>query len=201
MAFSEVVFGSGHSWDMVVTNEGLLEIARWETYQQKRYKDASRVWTDKYGVKRAFKWTIAYGHQEEGDVEPKEIPEDMEVSKEEAWEILRADAEVKARWLRQMIKVPVTTPMFNALVALTLNVGQGNVEKGPILPFLNETKYIAACTVGFLHHTYTNRPVIDPATGEPALNKKGEPISKRAQERGLIARRMCEGAMFLTKKD
>lgn len=185
MPFSEVVFGGGHNWDHLVTEEGLQLIARWETFQAKRYKDAHSS---------GFKWAIGFGHVEGGDVEPIIIPEDMLLTHDEAWAILRKDAENKARWLRQKIHVPVTTPMFNSLVSLTLNAGQGNVAKGPVLELLNEGKYIAACAA-----------FVDPERGHIFAsydtNQDGVISDEERKRRvnGLICRRATEMAMFMTK--
>lgn len=208
LAMSDLVFGLGHtfdaevseegialmakvalmgvSFDFPVSDDGLGLIARWETEQLTRYKDASMPWVDPEGVTRTYKWTIGFGHQEAGDVEPKVIPEDMVLTSTEAWELLRADAENKARYLRKLITVPVTTPMFNALTSLTLNTGQGNLERGPVLPLLNVGKYIAACAA-----------FVDPERGHIFASYGGV----KTRNNGLIVRRATEMAHFMTKKD
>lgn len=187
MAFSEIVFGNGHSFDRVITDQGLALIIRWETFQARRYLDAS---------KKGSRWAIGFGHTEGGDVEPKIIPSDMVLTFDQAHEILRADCEKKAQWLRKQIKVPVTTPMFNSLVSLTLNAGEGNVEKGLVIDLLNQEKYIAACAA-----------FVDPVRGHIFasydVDKDGQISDEERHQRinGLICRRMTEGAMFMTKKE
>lgn len=187
MAFSEIVFGSKHSFDQVINDRGLALIVRWETFQAKRYKDAH---------KSGYRWAIGFGHTEGGDVEPKVIPPEMELNFDQAFEILRNDCEIKAIWLRKQIKVPVTTPMFNALVSLTMNAGQGNVAKGPVLELLNQEKYIAACAA-----------FVDPNRGHifASYDKDGDGIISEEEKRhivnGLVCRRATEMAMFMTKID
>lgn len=187
MPFSETVFGKGHSFERIITDDGIAVMTRWETFQPKRYKDAHST---------GFRWAIGFGHTEGGDNEPKLIPADMEITYSEAIDILRADAELKARWLRKRILVPVTTPMFNALVSLTLNAGQGNVAKGPVLELLNQEKYIAACAA-----------FVDPERGHifASYDKDGDGVideeEKRQRINGLICRRSTEMALYLTKID
>lgn len=173
MAYQVAVFGGAHSFDLIIIEEAIDLITRWEVFAAKRYKDAHRD---------GFRWAIGFGHVEGGDNEPKVIPEDMVITLDQARAILKSDLEDKARWLRSQIKVPVNTFMFGALVSLTMNAGQGNVGKGRVLTLLNEERYVGACAA-FLDHRFAF--------------ENGE----RVEKNGLICRRMTEGALFMTKRD
>lgn len=188
MAYQIPVFGSGHSFDLEINGAGLDLITRWEVFSAKRYKDAHRS---------GFKWAIGFGHVEGGDNDPITIPEDMVITLEQARSILALDLEDKARWLRGRIKVPVNTYMFNALVSLTINAGEGNVRNGRVLTLINEERYVAGCAA-FLDHRYAYEAVKGP-DGNALLDADGKIVTERVEKNGLICRRATEMSLFVTK--
>jgi GH24 family phage-related lysozyme (muramidase) len=150
--------------------------------------------------KSGNRWAIGFGHVEGGDNEPKVIMPGMRITRERANEILMQDLEDKARWLRQNIIVPVTSFMFQALISLTANAGQGNVRDGPVLPLLNAEKYVAAA-VAFLHHNKAWLPIKD-EQGNPVINPEtGKPVLALQVSNGLTVRRCTEIGVFMTKKE
>lgn len=190
MPFNEVFFGKGHRFAME-RDDSIIDPAseRWELWMPRRYKDASRF---------GDKWAICFGHVEGGENEPKVITEDMEFTIEEGRAIHRLDLDSKARWLRKKIHVPVTVPMFGALNLITMNTGEGNLEKGRILGFLNAGKYISA-GAAFLDHRFKWIAVLD-ASGQPVINPEtGEPLRERVEDNGLIMRRGFEIGIYGTK--
>lgn len=196
MPINETVFGNGHSFDMAVNEVGVALVARWELVKLVPYKDAH---------KSGFRWAIGLGHVEGGDNEPKIIDPavlgyTMKITRKQAYDILALDLEDKARWLRQKITVPVTSFMFQGLISLTANAGQGNVLEGPILPLLNAEKYVAAA-VAFLHHNKAWLPVKDEKGNEVLNPETGEPILALQVSNGLTVRRCTEIGVFMTKME
>lgn len=201
MAWQPAFFGEGHSFDQILIPDGIKLMTRWENFSPVPYKDAH---------KSGFKWAICFGHVFGAGIDPIEInPETLEfkykgvwrreLTREEGMEIFAADIESKMRWLRKKIKVRTTTFMFNALGSCCFNTGEGNFEKGPILPLLNQELYMAAAHA-FHHHNkkwvevlVDGKPVLDTETGK---NKMELVVSN-----GLSVRRSCEIEMFATRVD
>lgn len=202
MAWQPRFYGEGHSFEMVLIREGIERGCRWEDFIPIPYKDKH---------KSGFKWAIAFGHVFGGDIDPVELNEEnmefkykgvwrRELTREEGLEIFLADMESKMRWLRKQITAPhCTTYMFNALGLLTLNAGEGNVGKGPVLPLLNEERYMAAA-VAFLHHNKSWQQVKD-ANGAIIFGDDGNPKLELLPDNGLTVRRCTEIDLFSTRKD
>lgn len=124
-------------------------------------------------------YSIGFGHSEDGDNEPKKIPEDMVLTLEQAEAILAADIAIKARYVNARVTVPLTSFMFGALTSLVFQFGQGRVDAAnTVIPLLNETNYIKA------------------AVAMLALNKKRD----GSELDGLTVRRASEVGFFFTKK-
>lgn len=190
MAWQSRFYGEGHSFEMVLIREGIERGCRWEDFAPVPYKDKH---------KSGFKWAVCFGHVFGGETEPKEMIPDKVYTREEGLEIFKNDMETKMRWLRKQIKVPVTTYMFNALGLLTMNAGEGNVGEGPVLPLLNEQRYMAAA-VAFLHHNKSWQPVKN-ENGIVVLDDDGKPKLELKEDNGLTVRRCTEIDLFSTRKD
>lgn len=189
MAWQPQFYGEGHSFDMVLIPEGIDQGCRWETFVPTPYKDKHKT---------GFKWAIGFGHVFGGETEPIKYDPGMVITLERGKEIFLNDMETKMRWLRKKIKVPVTTYMFNALGLLVLNTGEGNFEKGPVLPLLNEKRYVGA-SAAFMYHSKSWQKVLGPDGLE--IIEDGMIKTALLPDNGLIVRRACEIALFSTRKD
>lgn len=151
--YSLRVWGNGHSNARIITPETVALIERWELFMPKRYADGVR----KDGTTI---WAIGFGHAEGGDNEPKTIPEDMELTIEQAREILAKDIAVKARWVDVRIpsdRVDLTTFMYGALVSLCFQFGQGRLDQAqtgigimqpfPFIKAFHAGRYVKAFTI------------------------------------------------------
>ncbi len=80
------------------------------------------------------KWTVGFGHTE--GVAPGD-----KVSLEQAFGILRSDAERAGRVVREYVKVPLAQNQFDALTSLVFNIGTVAFVKSTLLKCLNESDY------------------------------------------------------------
>lgn len=114
-------------------------------------------------------WTVGVGH-----VGP-EVEPGLEITPEEADELLQADLSKAERAVENWVSQPLTDNQFGALVAFVFNVGPGNFAKSTLLRCLNEGDYSGAAAQ-FLRWVYV-----------------GQEISQ-----GLVRRRQAEMKLFLT---
>lgn len=75
-------------------------------------------------------WTIGYGHR--GDVEPG-----MSITEHQAEAILDVDLDKFEQVVSNLVKVPLTQNEFDALVALTFNIGSDAFRTSTLLKLLN----------------------------------------------------------------
>lgn len=121
------------STDLVPVNElqisdaGLAFIAAWEKFVPDIYKDAAGL------------PTIGYGHLIKSTT--PDYAREGPITKEQATELLRADAEIAASEVRKRVTVKLTQPQFDALVSFTFNVGNGAFRKSTLLKRLNAENY------------------------------------------------------------
>ena len=108
---------------MQMTEEGLELIKQFEGFRARAYRDAVGV------------WTIGYGHTSMAGA--PEVRPAMEITAEEAANILRRDVDSFARGVRDAVKVPLTDAQFSALVSFAYNVGLGNLRKSSVLAAVN----------------------------------------------------------------
>ena len=180
MAYNFSLFGDGHSFDRVVSKEGTEFIARFEDFVDHWYEDG--VW--KSGPKKGEpKYSCCYGHLEGGENWPFVYDPNQTFTHDEGIAIFQSDLESKAKYVRSKVKVPINTFMFNALISLVFNYGEGNIDndkdgnaRNLIWPALNVERYVQACAE-FRHFNMQG----------------GKEIN------GLIIRRGCEMALFSTK--
>ena len=190
MAWQPQFYGEGHSFEKVLIPEGIEQGCRWEAFSPTPYKDKHRS---------GFKWAIGFGHVFGGETEPIKYIPDMVITREEGMEIFLRDMETKMRWLRKKITAPhCTTYMFNALGLLVLNTGEGNFERGPVLPLLNAEFYVGA-SAAFMHHSKSWQKVLGP--DGLAVIEDGMIKTELKTDNGLVVRRACEIALFSTRKD
>lgn len=136
-----LIWGSGHSFDRAILPETVALIKRWELFKPRRYVDGKRE--DGSPV-----WSIGWGHSEDGDIEPKKIPEDMVLTLEQADAILDKDIARKAHFVNVRVTAPVTSYMRGSLTSFVFQYGNGRVDNTPVIGLINEGEYIkAACAM------------------------------------------------------
>lgn len=179
MEFRTDVYGLGHSFERTLEYSRLVPfLQRWEGFKAKRYIDGIRGKETAAGPAGSPVYSIGYGHAEDGDNAPFVIPEDMELTVEQAVEILKTDMARKAHFIDVRVKVPITTYQFSALTSLAFQYGNGRLERDTkVFELLNEGNHIdASCAM------------LDLIT-----DKNGKVL------RGLRVRRACEVEMFVTQ--
>lgn len=83
-------------------------------------------------------WTIGYGHT------GPEVHPGMVITREEAENLLRQDAERVSAQVQNMVTAPLTQNEFDALVCFVYNVGISNFAKSTMLRKLNQQDYDGA---------------------------------------------------------
>jgi lysozyme len=114
-------------------------------------------------------WTIGYGHTGP-EVGPGEV-----ITTAQAESLLKKDLVRFENGVRQLVKVPVNSNQFSALVSFAFNVGTGALAQSTLLALLNQRDYQGAADQ-FSRWVYG---------GGQALP-------------GLVSRRNAERALFLT---
>lgn len=82
--------------------------------------------------------TIGYGST------GKHVQEDSRITKEQADALLLKDLERFERGVEELVKVDLAQEEFDALVALTFNIGLGNFKTSTLLRKLNAGDYASA---------------------------------------------------------
>lgn len=158
---------SGTTTDLVAVNEltisdqGLNFIASYEKFIPNVYLDAAGL------------PTIGYGHLIKGST--PDYARKGPLSQEQAFTLLRSDAEIAANEIRKSVKVKLTQAQFDALTSFAFNVGNGAFRKSTLLKKLNTGDYSAV------------------PSELARWNKAGGKVL-----RGLTRRRRDEGLMFST---
>lgn len=83
-------------------------------------------------------WTIGYGHT--AGVNENTV----EITKEQAEELLRRDLRTAENAVQQMVDVPLTDNQFSALVSLVFNIGAANFARSTLLKKINAADYDGA---------------------------------------------------------
>lgn len=149
---------------MRISQRGLDLIKTFEGLELEAYQDIVGI------------WTIGYGHTSEAGP-PKVVP-GMEITEEEAEEILRNDVVPFERAVEKAVNVPLTQNMFDALVSITFNIGPGAMRSSTFIRRLNEGNYEGAADALLM------------------WNKAGGKVVN-----GLKRRREAERALFLDGYD
>ena len=112
--------------EIVTSKSGLEFISKWEGCILKPYKDIA-------GLR-----TIGIGHL----IKPGEnFPNNVEITKEKALEILASDVKICESSIKTRIKVPLNQNQFDALVSFGFNCGTGVYVQSDACKALNEGKY------------------------------------------------------------
>ena len=112
---------------MRISQVGLDLIKEFEGLELEAYQDIVGI------------WTIGYGHTSMAG--PPEVVPGMEITRDEAEEILRSDLRPFERAIEDAVKVAVTQNMFDALCSITFNIGPNAMRNSTFIRKLNEGDY------------------------------------------------------------
>ncbi|MEM1380956.1 MAG: glycoside hydrolase family protein [Pseudomonadota bacterium] len=115
---------------MRISQRGLDLIKFFEGLKLEAYQDVVGI------------WTIGYGHTSEAG--PPEVIPGMEITEQEAEDILRNDVQPFERAVEAAVKVSINQNMFDALVSITFNIGPGAMRRSTFMRRLNNKDYIGA---------------------------------------------------------
>ena len=107
---------------MNISKEGLALIKRFEGCELKAYRCPANV------------LTIGYGHT-------KNVTEDMEITQQEANDMLDEELIEYCEYIDKMVKVSLNQNQFDALVAWIYNLGPTNFRNSTLLTVLNQERY------------------------------------------------------------
>ena len=108
--------------NMNISKEGLALIKRFEGCELKAYRCPANV------------LTIGYGHT-------KNVTEDMEITQQEANDMLDEELIEYCEYIDKMVKVSLNQNQFDALVAWIYNLGPTNFRNSTLLTVLNQERY------------------------------------------------------------
>lgn len=114
-------------------------------------------------------WTVGYGHT------GPDVYEGLTIDPEQANELLQKDLERFETGVTGLVKVPLNSNQFSALVCFSYNVGLGNLKASTLLRCLN-------------FHNYS-----DAAREFTRWSKAGGKVVE-----GLLRRRQAESQLFST---
>jgi len=144
--------------DRRISENGLNVIKKWEGFSAKAYKDLVGVWTIGYGI-----------------TDPRYAFEGNTITREFAEQLLIQHVAQDEISCRQLIKVPLSQPQWDAVVSLCYNIGPGAFARSTLLRKLNQSDFTGA---------YAEFPKWNRAGGKVV--------------QGLVNRRKEEAGMFLT---
>jgi len=143
---------------MITSPAGVKAIQQHEGLMLEAYVDAA-------GVN-----TIGFGHTGSEYAQPGK-----KITKAKAVELLKKDLKQAEDAVNRLVKVDITQPMYDSLVSLAFNIGNGAFAKSTLLKKLNQGDYLGA------------------ADEFPRWRKAGGKVLT-----GLVKRRAAERAMFLS---
>lgn len=145
-----------------INSDGLTIVKRCEGRELQAYQDSVGV------------WTIGYGHTSAAG--PPTVYAGQTISEAEAESILQKDLELFENGVRDLVKVPINSDQFSALVSFSFNLGLGALGDSTLLRKLNAGDYQGAAD---------EFPRWVKAGGQTLL--------------GLVKRRDAERALFLSQ--
>ena len=138
--------------------EGLALIKKFEGCELKAYQCSAGV------------WTIGYGHT-------KDVVEGMEITQEEAEQMLVDELHEYESYINKYVTVALSQNQFDALVSWVYNLGPANLNASTMLKVLNSGEY----------------------EDVPAQMKRWNKAGGKVLE-GLIRRREAEACLFVGKE-
>ena len=113
-----------------INSDGLRVVKDFEGRELRAYQDSVGV------------WTIGYGHTAAAG--PPDVYPGQTITVAEAEEILKRDLRKFERGVRDVVKVPLNSNQFSALVSFSFNVGVGALANSTLLRKLNARDYQGA---------------------------------------------------------
>jgi len=145
-----------------VSDRGLAFIGRFEGWRDAPYNDV------------AGHCTIGYGHLiHQGNCTAADRSKWGKISKERGLELLRSDAGIAEKAVRDGVKVKLNQQQFDALTSFVYNVGTGAFAESTLRRRLNDGEYGSV-----------------PSELMRWVNAGGQPVA------GLVNRRRAEGALW-----
>ena len=138
--------------------EGLALIKKFEGCELKAYQCSAGV------------WTIGYGHT-------KDVVEGMEITQEEAEQMLVDELHEYESYINKYVTVALSQNQFDALVSWVYNLGPANLSASTMLKVLNSGEY----------------------EDVPAQMKRWNKAGGKVLE-GLVRRREAEACLFVGKE-
>ena len=143
---------------MNTSAEGIALIKKFEGCELKAYQCSAGV------------WTIGYGHT-------KDVVEGMEITQEEAEQMLVDELHEYESYINKYVTVALSQNQFDALVSWVYNLGPVNLTASTMLKVLNSGEY----------------------EDVPAQMKRWNKAGGKVLE-GLIRRREAEACLFVGKE-
>ena len=144
-----------------INKEGLEILKTFEGLKLEAYKDSGGIWTIGIG-------TIRYPNG-------NPIKEKDKITKEQAEEYCLSDIAKFEIGVTNLVKVPITSNQFSALVVFSYNVGLAALERSTLLTLLNSGIDIRIVALEFAKWNKVNKKEVD----------------------GLTKRRAAEAVLFL----
>jgi lysozyme len=112
---------------MKMSADGLALVKEFEGLRLQAYKCPAAV------------WTIGYGHTSSAGAPI--VTADLEITRDEAEEVLRRDMGQYEDGVRKLVTVGITQGQFDALVDFAYNAGVGALQKSTLLKKVNAEKF------------------------------------------------------------
>lgn len=107
---------------MKISQEGIALIKKFEGCELTAYQCSAGV------------WTIGYGHT-------KGIEEGMEITQQEAEDMLVEELHEYENYINDNVTAPLSQNQFDAMVSWVYNLGPANLKSSTLLKVLNAGKY------------------------------------------------------------
>ena len=107
---------------MKISQEGISLIKKFEGCELTAYQCSAGV------------WTIGYGHT-------KGIEEGMEITQQEAEDMLVEELHEYENYINDNVTAPLSQNQFDAMVSWVYNLGPANLKSSTLLKVLNAGKY------------------------------------------------------------
>lgn len=112
---------------MEISNNALNLIAKWEGFRSDAYIGSDNVWTIGYGT---TKWPNG-----------KAVEKGQTITKENAWDLLRKQAQEHANTIEYYVKVPLNQNQYDALASFQYNLGRYILRNSALLVYLNNKQW------------------------------------------------------------
>lgn len=112
---------------MEISNNALNLIAKWEGFRAEAYIGSDNVWTIGYGT---TKWPNG-----------KLVEKGQSITKEDAWELLRKQAQEHASTIEYYVNVPLNQNQYDALASFQYNLGRYILRNSTLLTYLNNRQW------------------------------------------------------------